>query len=167
MKKYKDIMMGAVLFAGGAIYFMMSFSIKLTYIDQIVGSRKFPQICGVLLMGLSGSLIVSGVKNLMKPQEETVDDEHSPQVKGRGLSPAVKTMLVLLSFAVFCWLLDKIGFTIAAFLYLFSQMILISGKKLTVKDIVFYFILSAALAAGIYYLFCKGFSLMLPKASWF
>ena len=50
MKKYKDIIMGAVLFAVGLIYFLMSFSIKLTYIDQIVGSRMFPQICGVVLM---------------------------------------------------------------------------------------------------------------------
>jgi len=175
MKKYKDIIMGAVLFAVGLIYFLMSFSIKLTYIDQIVGSRMFPQICGVVLMGLSMSLAVSAVMHLRQPRPETdsVDvEEMADRVMGRDrekhvLAPAVKTLLVLVSFAVFCWLLDKIGFAFAAFLYLFSQMLLIAGRKLKAKDIVFYLVLSAVLSAGIYYLFYKGFSLMLPKASWF
>lgn len=175
MKKYKDIIMGAVLFAVGLIYFLMSFSIKLTYIDQIVGSRMFPQICGVVLMGLSMSLAVSAVMHLRQPRPETdsVDaEEMADRVMGRDrekhvLAPAVKTLLVLVSFAVFCWLLDKIGFAFAAFLYLFSQMLLIAGRKLKAKDIIFYLVLSAVLSAGIYYLFYKGFSLMLPKASWF
>ena len=170
MKKYKDIIMGAMLFAVGLIYFLMSFSIKLTYIDQIVGSRMFPQICGVVLMGLSMSLAVSAVMHLRQPRPETdsVDAEEMGRDREKHvLAPAVKALLVLVSFAVFCWLLDKIGFAFAAFLYLFSQMLLIAGRKLKAKDIVFYLVLSAVLSAGIYYLFYKGFSLMLPKASWF
>lgn len=173
MKKYKDIIAGGVLFAVGLIYFCMSFSIKLTYIDRVVGSRVFPQICGAALMALALSLLVSGVLGLRKSQEETgmdaeeLADSMLEQEEKQLLSPAMKTFLVLVSFAVFCWLLDKIGFGPAAFLYLFSQMLLISGKKLTKKAVVFYLLLSLALAAGIYYLFYKGFSLMLPKASWF
>lgn len=174
MKKYKDIIAGGVLFAVGFIYFCMSFSIKLTYIDRVVGSRVFPQICGAALMALSLAVLISGVLSLHRShQEETPPDGEElagsmpKQEEKQLLSPAMKTFLVLVSFALFCGLLDKIGFGPAAFLYLFSQMLLISGKKLTKRAVVFYLLLSLALAAGIYYLFYKGFSLMLPKASWF
>lgn len=207
MKKYKDIMMGTILFIVGLIYFIMSFSIKLTYIDRIVGSRVFPQICGVILIGLSLWLVVSGVRRLRgfggaegavqtgaletgtletrdletealetglegagveRMGPEVMSERIGKRECGTGwIPPAVKTLLVLVSFAVFCWLLNKLGFALASFLYLFSQMLLISGKKLAVKDIVCYLILSIVLAAGIYYLFYRGFSLMLPKAGWF
>lgn len=180
MKKYKDIIIGAFLFAVGLVYFIMSFSIKLTYIDQIVGSRLFPQICGTVFMGLSLWLAVTGVIRLWQSRsneemghraeldgEETSGRLGDGECKTHMVSPAVKTLLVLVSFAVFCWLLDKIGFVMDAFLYLFSQMLLIAGRKLSVKDIVVYLALSMVLSAGIYYLFDKGFSLMLPKAGWF
>lgn len=183
MKKYKDIIIGAFLFAVGLVYFIMSFSIKLTYIDQIVGSRLFPQICGTVFMGLSLWLAVTGVIRLWQSRSNRkwgtgaemdaegtsggMGDRESEPHEPHIVSPVVKTLLVLVSFAVFCWLLDKIGFVMDAFLYLFSQMLLIAGRKLSVKDIVFYFALSMVLSAGIYYLFDKGFSLMLPKAGWF
>lgn len=163
-KKYKDAVAGSVLFVLALIYFIMSFSIKLTYIDRVVGSRLFPQICGVIVMALGAVLVISGLR-----QAKTLPDESSgaPHEKAEGIGPGMKTFLVLLSFAVFAYLLDKIGFTLAAFLYLFSQMLLMASKKPTVKTVLFYLVLSAALAAGIYLLFYKGFSLMLPKASWF
>ena len=163
---------GIILFAFGFAYFSISFSIKRTYIDQVVGSRLFPQICGSLLMGLSLMLIAAAIFRLHRNEHSSINqDQNSEKTekmeKRSGLSPAVKTLLVLLCFALFAWLLDKIGFALAAFLYLFSQMVLMSGRKLTKKSLLFYFVLSLALSGGIYLLFQKGFSLMLPKARWF
>lgn len=175
MKKYKDIIAGSALLVFGLIYFGISFSIKLTYIDRVVGSRAFPQICGLILIGLAAALIVGGVRQLhsapaqpVQPNGEQLAENMLDSAAEKPLiSPALKTFLVLVSFALFCWLLDKIGFGPASFLYLFSQMVLISSKKLTAKSVLFYLVLSGVLAAGIYYLFYSCFSLMLPKASWF
>lgn len=41
-KKYKDVIVGIVLAALSVIYLLLSFQIKLTNIDRVVGSRMFP-----------------------------------------------------------------------------------------------------------------------------
>lgn len=169
-KKYGDIIAGSVLFVLGLVYFIMAFSIKRTYIDRVVGSRMFPQICGGVLMGLAALLIIHGVTALRGQKKEALEnkkEEQEREEKGGVIGPAMKTVLVLVSFGVFAWLLDKIGFTAASILYLFSQMVLMDNKKITKKYLLFYMLLSIVLSAGLYLLFYEGFSLILPKASWF
>ncbi|MDD3251376.1 MAG: tripartite tricarboxylate transporter TctB family protein [Lachnospiraceae bacterium] len=179
-KSQQDILAGGVLLLFSIGYLALSCSIKLTYIDQIVGSRKFPQICGIIMAFLAILLIAGGIRGNRavtdEERKQTADAEdmvaQAKKVKDASTEKTsmvgfYKTILVLVSYAIFIWLLDKIGFTIAAGLYLFSQMWLMAGKKSEAKSLIFYALLSAAFAIGIYLLFYKGFSLILPKASWF
>ena len=165
-KSQQDILAGGVLLLFSICYLALSCSIKLTYIDQIVGSRKFPQICGIIMAFLAILLMIGGIRGNkgMAGEAETVESAGTEKASMTGF---YKTILVLVSYAVFIWLLDKIGFTIAAGLYLFSQMLLMTGKKPQARRVLFYALLSAAFAIGIYLLFYKGFSLILPRASWF
>lgn len=176
MKRYKDIIAGGTLFLFGLAYFLMSFSIKLTYIDRIVGSRKFPQIVAVVFMLCALWIMFRGIKELIHENtaitkgektlfEQGIDAEASDEDIGK--EGRWKTALVLISFAIFCFLLDKIGFGLTSFLYLLSQMILMDGKKQSWKSVLFYAVLSALLSIGIYYMFNTGFKLILPKANWF
>lgn len=175
MKKFKDIIAGSVLFAIGIFYYCSSLSIKLTYIDRVVGSRKFPQIVAFVLMFCALVILIKGILDLKKIQqnkqeaktvfEQGIEAENSEEDSSKRGN--LKVFLVLISFAIYCFLMDKIGFGVASFLYLFSQMLLMKSKKPELKDIVFYILLSAVLAVGIYILFYSGFKLMLPKANWF
>ena len=177
MKKYKDIISGSFLFVVGLVYFALSFTIKLSFIDRVVGSRMFPQIIGILMMALSLYIVISGVlslrraeaaakqeseKTLMEKGEEAENAGEDTSRKG-----SIKVVLVLLSFGLYCLLLDGIGFSISTILYLFSQMILMGDGKPSVKRLAFYAALSVAVSVCVYYMFNTGFNLILPKASWF
>ena len=63
--------------------------------------------------------------------------------------------------------MDKIGFVPASFLYLWSQMIVRSHEKQTVKSVVLYGVLSLVIATAVFCLFRYGFGLILPRALWF
>ena len=181
MKKYKDVIAGGVLFVLSAIYFISTLSIKkIAFIDPITGSAKFPQIVAVILMVCAVVIILQGLRSAKEKKEEEEakaktlmevadeaengEEETDKAAVRRG---NIKVVLVLLSFAVFCFLLDKIGFAADAFIYLWSQMIIMSHEKDSRKRIIFYGVISLLLSVLIFVIFRYGFGLILPKARWF
>lgn len=153
-KRYKDMVIGGVLVALSGIYLMMSFQIKLTNIDRIVGSRLFPQICGVLILILSFYLMINSVRTAKFAQGETEKKSYK------------KTVLVVSCYAAYIYLMDKIGFAAASVLYLFSQMVLMGKLPVTKKNVLLYSAISVLASVAVYLLFNKLFMLMLPKAGW-
>ncbi|MCI8660409.1 MAG: tripartite tricarboxylate transporter TctB family protein [Lachnospiraceae bacterium] len=156
-KKYKDVIVGSVLAALSVIYLMLSFQIKLTNIDRIVGSRMFPQICGTIILVLSICLIIGGLQKAKKTESE----------KGREKRNYTRTVLVLGSYALYIFLMDKIGFTISSVIYLFSQMVVMGKWPASKKSMILYLVISASVSAAIYVTFNNVFMLILPKAGWF
>lgn len=156
-KRYKDVIIGGILAVLSVIYLAMSFQIKLTNIDRIVGSRLFPQICGILILFLSICLIVSGIRNAVRKGELGIGEKVN----------YTKTVLVLGGFAAYIFLMDKIGFTLASVLYLFSQMIVMGKWPVSKKSMGLYLVISVVSALVIYVMFNRVFMLMLPKARWF
>lgn len=154
-KKYKDVVIGSVLMVLSCIYLVLTFQIKLTNIDRIVGSRMFPQICGIMILALSAYLTVSGIK-----KSKTIE---AGEKTGKNYR---KTMIVLGSYAAYIFLLDKIGFTLSSILYLFSQMIVMGSWPVKKKSMIIFFIIAVISSASIYILFNKIFMLMLPRADW-
>jgi len=155
-KKYKDVVIGGVLAVLSFIYIAMSFQIKLTNIDRIVGSRLFPQICGVLILALSVYLIVYGIK-----QSKSIEAGDKEPAKNY-----TKTVIVLGSYAAYIFLMDKIGFTLSSILYLFSQMIVMGKWPVKKKSMAIYLVIAVVGSAVIYIMFDKVFMLMLPRAGW-
>lgn len=180
MKRYKDIIAGSVLLALSAFYFSQTFLIKkIAFIDPLVGSARFPQIIAIILMICAAIIIFQGIASL-KAQKETIEahktlmeiaDEaengEETTSKAQIRKGNFKVFLVLGSFAVFCFLMDKIGFGAASFLYLWSQMVIMSHDKQNWKSLLVYGGLSLVLAIGIFAMFRYGFGLILPKALWF
>ena len=156
-RKNKDVISGTVLAVLSVIYLAMSFQIKLTNIDRIVGSRMFPQICGTIILLLSISLIVGGVRKA--------------RAEGAGESKEkksyLKTVIVLGSYAAYIFLMDKIGFTASSILYLFSQMVVMGNGRAGKKAFILYAVISVVASVAIYVMFNKVFLLMLPRAGWF
>lgn len=154
--RYKDAIIGGVLAVFSCIYLILSFQIKLTNIDPVVGSRMFPQICGTVVLILSVWLIASTLKT--KQREEVLPEKRANYIK---------TVIVLGSYAAYIFLMDKIGFACSSMIYLFSQMLVMGKWPAKKKDIVVYAVISVAASAAIYVLFRQVFMLMLPKARWF
>lgn len=154
-QKNKDVIIGIILSVLSCIYLALSFQIKRSNIDRIVGSRMFPQICGTLVLLLSVWLIFSGLRNV--GQTEEIREK-------RGF---FRTAIVLGSYAAYIFVMDKIGFTGASVLYLFSQMAVMGKPSPGKKTLMLYFVISVAVSLGIYLLFNQVFMLMLPKAGWF
>ena len=156
-KKYKDVIVGIVLAALSVIYLLLSFQIKLTNIDRVVGSRMFPQICGTIILLLSVSLIVGGIQRAKKTESEKSGERKS----------YTRTILVLGSYACYIFLMDKIGFAVSSVIYLFSQMAVMGKWPAGRKSLLLYLLIAVAVSAAIYVLFNHVFMLILPKAGWF
>lgn len=154
-KKYKDAVIGGILAVLSFIYIAMSFQIKLTNIDRIVGSRLFPQICGGLILILSVYLTVYGIR-----KSKFIEAGEGP---ARNY---LKTVIVLGSYAAYIYLMDKIGFAFSSILYLFSQMIVMGRWPVKKKSILIYLVIAVVSSVVIYILFNKVFMLMLPRAGW-
>ena len=178
MKKYKDIIAGSVLLAFSLFYLSQTFSIKkIPFIDPLVGSALFPQIVASSLIFCSIVIIVQGVIALKKKEsgvkkgsslmDQADEAENGSSTATVEKKSSYKVVLVLGSFALFAYLMDKIGFGPASFLYLWSQMIVMSHEKQTVKTVVLYGVLSLVIATAVFCLFRYGFGLILPRALWF
>ena len=179
-KKYKDIIAGSVLLILSLFYLSLTFGIKkIAFIDPVTGSALFPQIVASILILCSVIIIAKGVivlkktnvqnqnsKSLLEAADEAengVDTRNDKEVRKGN----IKVVLVLVSFALFCFFMDKIGFGPVSFLYLWSQMIIMAPKKQIKKQILLEGVLSLVLATGIFCLFRYGFGLILPRALWF
>ena len=78
MKKYSDIISGAVLFVLAAVYYAMATQIKQynSGLPGIVTSDFIPKVYGVAVMVLSAILIFRGIRDLKKAQvQETGEAE--------------------------------------------------------------------------------------------
>lgn len=155
-RQHKDAIIGGILAVLSCIYLVMSFRIKLTNIDPVVGSRMFPQICGTVVLALSTWLIVSTLRK--KQTEEVIPEKQTSYIK---------TIIVLGSYAAYIFLMDKLGFACSSMIYLFSQMLVMGKWPAKKKDIIVYAVIAVTASAVIYVLFRQVFMLMLPKARWF
>lgn len=156
-KKYKDVIVGSVLATLSVVYLILSFQIKLTNIDRVVGSRMFPQICGTIILILSVCLIVGGIQRAKRAGAEDLGEKKN----------YTRTILVLGSYAAYIFLMDKIGFTVSSVIYLFSQMIVMGKWPVGKKALALYLVISVIVSAVIYVTFNNVFMLILPKAGWF
>ena len=179
MRRFKDIVIGAIVMVFGVFYFSQTLSIKkIPYIDPVVGSALFPRIVAGVIVACGLAILIQGIRNAGKSEdkspesaktilEEADEAENGTPEKADKKKGSIKVVLVLLSFALYAFFMDKIGFAVASGLYMFSQMILMDSEKPTAKRMILYAVLAAVLSAAVFALFRYGFGLILPKARWF
>lgn len=165
-KKKKNIIPNVVIFILSLFFFIASFTIKLTNIDKIVGSRLFPQAVTLLLMAFSLFLIVADIMANKRIDEakEVVEEQNKEAIEAVDKPNYINTILVFGSFALYLTLLQQIGFIISTILYLTSQMYILAPKEdKTPKKILMYTVISIVSTIVIYLIFAEGFQLVLPR----
>ena len=156
MKKYSDIISGAVLFVLAAVYYAMATQIKQynSGLPGIVTSDFIPKVYGIAVMVLSAILIFRGIRDLKKAR--------APEKASRfPIDPAI--VLVFLLLVIYVALLDTVGFTIMSTLFVLGlSYILLPKEKRTPKTCVAVFVVALVFSVAITLIFVKGFSLTLP-----
>ena len=94
MKKYSDVISGAILFILSTAYYVMALDIKKFNAGQtgIVTSDFMPKIYGAAVMLLSALLIVRGIRNIKK----AAGPEDEVETGGRKFFVQPETLLVFL-----------------------------------------------------------------------
>ena len=161
--KNKNMIAGIFLFIVSTIYGLLSFSIPLTNIDKLVGSRLMPQVCAVIIMFCSAWLIRDNIiKNKRGIKVTQIDEDGVIETQNKSRPVYINTVFVLLGLMVYIFLMERIGFFISTTLYLISQMIVLESKDKK-KRYLMYITISLCTSGAVYLLFTKLFHLMLPK----
>ena len=150
IKKYGDLMSGIATAMFATVIFVASGFIKQRN-NTGLGADFVPKLAAVILLVLSILLIIRGVRT--SKAYGPIQKESVPAAYG------VMAASFVLMLAYIC-LLSTVGFILTTMVYLFLQMILVS-KKEQVNYIKFAAI-SVIASVGIYLLFLKVFSIMIP-----
>ncbi len=150
IKKYGDLMSGIATAMFATIIFVASGFIKQRN-NTGLGADFVPKLAAVILLVLGILLIIRGVRT--SKAYGPIQKESVPAAYG-VMAASFVLMLAYIS------LLSTVGFILTTMVYLFLQMILVS-KKEQVNYIKFAAI-SVIASVGIYLLFLKVFSIMIP-----
>lgn len=160
MRSKKDIITGGILAVIAITYIMASFSIKVFEGagKTVINAGTIPRIWGVCL------LILSVILMIRRSGPEKAGEDKTVVMK----SVAVKTWFynnyavagTLVLMAVYIFLMDKVGYLLDTFVYLFIQILLLSPKK--EKNRAAAAGISAAVAIGTCYVFTHLLGVPLP-----
>lgn len=164
MKKYGEIISGAVVFLAAAVYYGMAFGIKQFGAGQpgIITSDFMPKIYGAAVMILSAIQILRGIWGLKSGggSEEKETEENAGKRKLPVEPEILLTFLLLIIYVAF---LRSVGFIIMSILFILGlSCILLPTEKRGLKTYLLIFIIGAAFTVAITLIFVQGFKLTLP-----
>jgi putative tricarboxylic transport membrane protein len=184
MSKKKQIGACIVFIAFAVFYLAASLQIEVVnrFGVSVVSSVTIPRILGTALLILSGILLLKtafldqrsktksvekvnesgavtgsdGQLDIAKSLEEAENNENSAEID------YVSILLTLASLILFTILLSNLGFIISAFIYMVLQVTILTKKEMRIKKLPFTVVFSVVFSLGVYFLFTKALSLMLP-----
>ena len=161
-KKYGDVLSGAVIFLVAMVYFWGTLSIKGRSDTISMGSAFIPRLYAVLISVLALCVIWQGVKKIRAEKAAAPNSENSgtqnteqPQ-KNRMLLMLIAFGLLVIAVA----LLQSLGFVPTMTGYLFFSFVTLTPRPK--RRYVLFSALAVCISLGIYYIFVKLFSVMLP-----
>ena len=150
----RDIITGAVVLCFGIVLFCLTFTINEMTISGI-GAESMPRLVAIAF-GMSGIILIStGIRAKVLPAPEASSKKNDKAANGHLL-----VGLNILLFLVYLYALEDIGFLLTTPVYLFLQMVLLSGPGETRPGL--FALVSIITALGSYYLFLKAFQIILP-----
>jgi multisubunit Na+/H+ antiporter MnhB subunit len=158
MKQYlrnQEVLTGIVVALCTAIYFSQTFSIRRVPLFPI-SAAFLPKICAVFMFGLAVILIIQGIR-----QERAAPAAKPSEMMNRAArkrNSAVGTALGILFLTIL--LLRPMGFIIAMSFYLLASFFTLSPREKW--NIPIFAFMAVTFSIGIYLVFVKGFSLLLP-----
>ncbi|MDD3998149.1 MAG: tripartite tricarboxylate transporter TctB family protein [Sphaerochaetaceae bacterium] len=162
LKKHKTLLAAAGLFVLAVAYLIGANNIKIYkgMGASSVGSAFYPRMLGWLLVGLTLVQIIGHVrkltvqkKQMCTTQPETTESEKETNYLAIGAVIAIT--------AVYVALLEIIGFLIMSALYLFALILIMAPKKM--RRIWMAAIIAVVTSIAVYFIFVKGFTLVLPR----
>lgn len=184
MSKKKQIGACIVFIAVAIFYLVASRQIEVVnrFGVSVVSSVTIPRILGTALLVLSMILLLKtaflnkrsaaksvekvsqsgavtgsdGQLDIAKSLEEAENNENSAKID------YVSILMTLASLILFTILLPNLGFIISAFIYMVLQVTILTKKEMRIKKLPFTVVFSVVFSLGVYFLFTKALSLMLP-----
>lgn len=127
-----------------AFIFYSSTQFNMTFIgDSGLGPDFFPKIIAIILFILSAMLFIGSIRNKDKKSI------YNPNMK--------YTFMVIFTFAVYVFLIDRIGYLISTIIFAFAVITILKSKS-KILNIIFAVIFPVAL----YLLFTYAFKVSLP-----
>jgi small-conductance mechanosensitive channel len=157
IKKYGDVISGAFCFLVSLILFILTFSFKRLTISKI-GSEFMPRIVLGLLMFLSIIVILEGMKKSKFIEFDKTNNNNGITINSIIHNPVFLTLLLIMTYIA---LLEKLGFLIMTALYLFIQFNILAKREERKQKI--FALVAIISSASIYFIFVKGFELILPS----
>lgn len=156
--KNKDIISGIFFFVTSAILYGVTYTFRRLTISR-VGSAFIPRIVFALIMILSIIVIIEGViKRKILVGEHEVSEKTNDSLDFIERHSVLLTILLIGIYAAF---LRKIGFLIMTTIYLIAQFNILAPK--TERKQILFIIISVVTTVVIYFVFVKGFKLLLPS----
>lgn len=143
--------LGSAMFLIFGVALMLGSRSITTFIENDVGPAFMPKLVGISIVVLSLIKLIINIKD----KTDTKEDSKSKEGIEKG---GIYTLVLV--FAYFL-VLNKLGFIISTAIYLFLQIQILS--KYDEHDIKTKLIISIVVPVVVFFLFTKGFQLMLPK----
>jgi len=150
MKKYGDLICGAVCAGIAILIFAMSVQIGLRE-NAAIGADFLPKIVSVILLVFSVFLMVSGWRKSRVSGEEAAEYP----------SNAGGVLIMAAALIAYAYLLKPVGFILTTLAFLFLAFVLMSKKEET--NYLKFAIISVVAVLVIYFVFTRVFSIRLPR----
>jgi amino acid transporter len=184
-RRRKEIYSGLFFIALAIVYFAGTYTIKLfsAFEVTVLTSASIPRVLAAMLFILGVIQVVTNVQaakgdktgqSIEKQTESNPSERQNKELDvSKELAEAEKNeensqyhykdiVLTVLFLVVYLVIMSEIGFIAATFFYLVAQIVLMTKKVDRKKKLPRILILSAVVAAVIYYLFSGVFGLILP-----
>lgn len=160
-KEVKDFFAGLLAIVFSIVYFFNTLNIKSMGFSQISASF-FPRIIAILLLLLGLILVIKNLKNTITWFKEINFYSTKNLTLDKSFFFRHKVVFTMLFFALYCILIDILGFLSASILYLFFQILLFSNA-FTKKTILTSSLIAVMASVVVYVTFQFGFSISLPN----
>lgn len=158
-RKIKDIVAGAAILLLGGVMFITSFSIS-SGANTGMGPAFMPRLLSGLLAVLGTVILIGGAKHARTEKQE---QQPEPSEEGKKKPDYISVILSVCFLLVYIAAIKPVGFMLSSMVYLFAQINLFTWKMEKMKTSrLFYLVISVVAAVVVFYIFTKGFKLMLP-----
>lgn len=153
----RDMISGAVVLCLAAGLYSLSFTVEEVHFSG-VGAQFMPRLIAVLFAVLGAALILTAARKNAAVKAAGLTPEKSGNDRAPNGYLLVLANIILFTLYLFC--LEPVGFLIATTVYLFLQMLLLSAKHERRHGL--FCAVSLLTSVASYYLFTKGFLVILP-----
>ncbi|MCG8482940.1 MAG: tripartite tricarboxylate transporter TctB family protein [Clostridia bacterium] len=153
-KEKKDFFSGLFFLVFGIGMYIYSYSIP-NPTQAGVGAGFLPRMVGAIFVILSIALIVSTKIEMKRMTKEAAKEVKKNKIDKRSVLLSIGALFI------YVILLKSVGFILMSILYLFVVINLLSPNEK--RNLPLFIIISIVVPVGVYFLFVKGFDLMLPS----